>query len=89
MKYINRAGLAAVTCLCALSAFAQETPQQASGTVATDCKADLANFCKDVRAGGGRLLACLNTNYDKLSSSCKNALIAAKAVDKAHAGAAH
>ncbi len=38
-----------------------------------ECTDDLHSFCKDVPAGEGRLLACLQKNEDKLSQRCKQA----------------
>lgn len=35
------------------------------------CAADVANLCKDVQPGGGRIIKCLQANHDKLSSACK------------------
>jgi hypothetical protein len=89
MKLIKQSGFAAITFFFAVAAIAQETPQEASSTVAVDCKADLQTFCRDVKAGGGRLLQCLNANHEKLSDSCKNALTAAAAADKARAKPPH
>jgi hypothetical protein len=86
MKLIKQSGIAAIACFFAVAAIA-ETQQQASSTVSVDCKADLQTFCKEVKAGGGRLLQCLNANYEKLSASCKNALTAAG--DKAGAKPPH
>ncbi len=38
-----------------------------------ECTDDLRSLCKDVPAGEGRLLACLQKNEDKLSQRCKQA----------------
>ena len=38
------------------------------------CKADLETYCKDVKPGDGRLLACLYANSDKLSGRCEYAV---------------
>jgi len=35
------------------------------------CSKDSKTFCKDVKPGKGRMLACLKTNMDKLSPDCK------------------
>ncbi len=43
------------------------------------CKADYKTFCTEVQPGGGRIIACLQQNFDKLSPGCQNALQAAKA----------
>lgn len=38
------------------------------------CKKDVAQFCKDTKTGGGRVLKCLKRNTDKLSAECKEVL---------------
>jgi len=38
------------------------------------CKADLEKYCKDVKPGDGRLLACLYANSEKISARCEYAL---------------
>ncbi|MBC2709494.1 MAG: hypothetical protein HGJ94_00325 [Desulfosarcina sp.] len=43
-------------------------------TVAEGCKAELENYCKDVKPGEGRILACLFAHSDKLSGKCEYAL---------------
>jgi hypothetical protein len=42
--------------------------------VANECADDLDQFCRDVAAGEGRLLMCLEKNDNKVSSRCKEAL---------------
>ena len=34
------------------------------------CAADVANFCKDVQPGGGKLRECLHYNREHLSPGC-------------------
>ena len=43
-------------------------------TVADGCKAELETYCKDVKPGEGRVLACLFAYQDKLSGKCEYAL---------------
>ena len=38
---------------------------------ADSCDADARRLCSLVPAGGGRILACLQSNYDNLSDGCK------------------
>jgi Cysteine rich repeat len=42
------------------------------------CKGDFETFCKGVTPGGGRVLACLSKNNDKLSDACKKVVADAK-----------
>lgn len=38
---------------------------------APSCKADVAKFCPQVQAGGGRIAECLKQNEAQLSDGCK------------------
>ncbi|HUN56316.1 MAG TPA: cysteine rich repeat-containing protein [Smithella sp.] len=42
------------------------------------CKADVEKFCKGVKPGEGRIIACLKGNEDRLSQSCKNEIAKAR-----------
>jgi hypothetical protein len=42
------------------------------------CKSDYETFCKGTTPGGGRVLACLSKNNDKLSDACKKVVAEAK-----------
>jgi Cysteine rich repeat len=42
--------------------------------VAKECEAELGKHCADVKAGEGRLAACLKKNEKELSARCKNAM---------------
>jgi hypothetical protein len=48
-------------------------------TVATGCKTEIATYCKDVKPGEARILACLYAYQDKLSGKCEYALYDAAA----------
>lgn len=48
-------------------------------TVANGCKTEIATYCKDVKLGEGRILACLYAYQDKLSGKCEYALYDAAA----------
>ena len=39
-----------------------------------DCQGDVDSLCKDVKAGGGRILRCLRQNEAKVSQACKDAM---------------
>lgn len=43
-------------------------------TFTEGCKADLQMYCKDVKPGDGRLLACLYAHGDKISARCEYAM---------------
>ncbi len=51
--------------LLASHAFAQTAAEQAA------CKADFEKYCAGTMPGGGRVLACLEKQLDKLSPDCK------------------
>lgn len=48
-------------------------------TVANGCKTEITAYCKDVKPGEGRILACLYAYEDKLSGKCEYALYDAAA----------
>ena len=43
-------------------------------TFAEGCKAELETYCKGVKPGDGRLLACLYAQSDKISPRCEYAM---------------
>lgn len=70
-----RTTLITAALLCASqSAFAQElTAEQRSA-----CMGDYEKFCKGVVPGGGRIIACLAKQSDKITPACKKVLAAAE-----------
>ena len=52
---------------------------QLSAQVLEGCSGELAQYCADITAGEGRLLACLYAHGDKLSGQCDYALYDAAA----------
>ena len=36
------------------------------------CKEDKKKFCKDIRAGKGRIISCLKSHEQELSEGCRN-----------------
>ena len=42
------------------------------------CQGDYGKFCKGVKPGGGRIIACLNKQGDKISEGCRKVLAAQK-----------
>ena len=69
------ASIAAVFLVLSLSpAMAQDfTAEQRAA-----CKGDYDSLCKGTMPGGGRVLACLNKQHDKLSEACKKVVDAQK-----------
>ena len=65
-----RITIAAAVLLVASGAFAQElTAAQRDA-----CIGDYEKYCKSVVPGGGRIIACLARESDKLTPACKKAL---------------
>ena len=67
--------LTAAALLCAAqSSLAQElTAEQRSA-----CMGDYEKYCKSVVPGGGRIIACLAKESDKITPACKKVLAAAE-----------
>ncbi len=53
--------------LLAAAALALAAPALANGP----CDADIQNLCQNIPAGGGRIFACLQSNSNALSDSCR------------------
>jgi len=69
-----RAILTAATLLWASHACAQElTAAQRDA-----CMGDYEKYCKSVTPGGGRIIACLAKESDKITPACKKVLEAAE-----------
>lgn len=72
--------VAVVLCLILIvggSTFAEE--KGIVQTVADGCKQEIETYCKGVKPGEGRVLACLYAYQDKLSNRCEYALYDAAA----------
>ncbi|WP_300154154.1 cysteine rich repeat-containing protein [Solidesulfovibrio sp.] len=87
----KRLGTAAILAAALLLGYAvQAKAQQPAGegaqAIKTACKSDYKTLCQGVQPGGGRIVACLKQNADKLSPACRQALDAAKAARPAPAG---
>ncbi|RDV01417.1 hypothetical protein DXH78_19000 [Undibacter mobilis] len=70
-----RIALAAFVAVAAVSA---ASAQEFSAEQRAACKSDYDQFCKGTMPGGGRVLACLSKNNDKLSAACKKVVADAK-----------
>jgi cysteine rich repeat protein len=73
-KQMLRAILTAATLLWASQAFAQELTSAQRDA----CMGDYEKYCKSVVPGGGRIIACLAKESDKITPACKKVLEAAE-----------
>ena len=71
IRLVFAAALALVTVSAA-------SAQEFSAEQRAACSADYNAFCKGTMPGGGRVLACLAKNNDKLSAACKKVVAEAK-----------
>jgi hypothetical protein len=58
---------------CVLAAFLLGTPavaREGGSDPMQACRADFERFCKDVKPGDGRQIACMVSNQDRLSGDC-------------------
>ena len=69
-----RITIATAALLFASGAIAQEL----SAAQRDACMGDYEKFCKGVMPGGGRIIACLAKENDKLAPACKKVLAAAE-----------
>lgn len=69
-----RMTLVAITLFISAPAMAQD--MNAEQRVA--CKGDYDKFCTGTMPGGGRIIACLAKQNDKLSDACKKVVAAAQ-----------
>jgi hypothetical protein len=56
------------------AAFAQTASPDQRGA----CKADYDKYCAGTMPGGGRVVACLNKQHDRLTETCRKVLDAKK-----------
>jgi hypothetical protein len=61
-----------------LGASSAAVAQQPTAAQRKACRGDFEKYCKDVTPGGGRIIACLSQQGDKLSPACKSALAEAE-----------
>ena len=78
------AALAVAGCLAAAMPAVAQQPAPAAGQALKEaCKGDYKTLCSGVQPGGGRIVACLKQQADKLSPGCKQALTAAQSAKQA------
>jgi hypothetical protein len=69
-----RKSLVAIILFISAPAIAQDmTAEQRAA-----CKGDYGKFCKGTAPGGGRIIACLSKQNDKLTDACRKVLAAAQ-----------
>ncbi|MGA7806868.1 cysteine rich repeat-containing protein [Bradyrhizobium sp.] len=68
--------LAVLICVTGLPGSAPA--QGPSSEQRTACKPDYDKYCSGTMPGGGRIIACLNKQYDQLGDACKKVLDARK-----------
>jgi hypothetical protein len=54
----------------------------APSAIAETCKADVKQFCADVKPGAGKLTACIKSHFKDLSGDCQVAFIRVAAVGR-------
>ncbi len=80
MKQYSIRKLAGIILAAALGLSVTATLARAQQSAVREaCAADYKALCPNVQRGGGRIVACLKDNADKLSAGCQKALMAAKA----------
>jgi hypothetical protein len=57
-----------------LSASSAALAQQLTAAQRDACMGDYQKYCKDVTPGGGRIIACLAKESDKLTPACRKVL---------------
>ncbi|MGQ9365856.1 cysteine rich repeat-containing protein [Azospirillum sp. A39] len=68
--------LAAATTFGAATAQTQPSPERRAQAreAMQACRADVRQLCSGVNPGGGRILACLQQNADRITQPCREAL---------------
>ena len=74
-----------LTYLAALAAalFLAGAAHAAPSALAETCKADVKQFCADVKPGAGKVTACIKSHFKDLSADCQVAIIRVAAVGRA------
>ena len=54
----------------------------APSALAETCKADVKQFCADVKPGAGKVTACIKSHFKELSGDCQVAFIRVAAVGR-------
>ena len=75
---MTRSLIAALALSSLALSFTSAQAQDFTAAQRAACKGDFETFCKGTMPGGGRVLACLSKNNDKLSAACKKVVADAK-----------
>lgn len=65
-------------CAVALCLAAPASGQDMTAEQRAACKGDYDKFCKGTMPGGGRIIACLDKQHDKLADACKKVVAGAQ-----------
>ena len=68
---VRIAALAVALTLGTLTTAAVAQAQTLTAEERAACQADYDKYCKGTMPGGGRIIACLNKQNDKLSAACQ------------------
>jgi Cysteine rich repeat len=55
----------------ALTALTPALAQEITASERAACKADYESYCQGTMPGGGRIIKCLASHYEKLAPACK------------------
>ena len=55
----------------ALSALTPALAQEITAAERAACRVDYERYCRGTFPGGGRIIRCLASHYDKLADACK------------------
>ena len=73
---MNKLSLSVAAFIVAFAATAEA--QNLTAEQRSACQGDYGKYCKGVTPGGGRIIACLNRQGDKVSEACRKVLAAQK-----------
>jgi hypothetical protein len=66
--------LHAAVLMCAIGFSSAALAQTPTADQRGACKPDYDKYCAGTMPGGGRIVACLNKQHDKLSAACRQAI---------------
>lgn len=72
-----------IAALAAAVVMTASVAEAAPSAVARACAKDVKSFCAEVKAGGGKLKACMKDHYADLSEDCQIAIVKAAAPGRA------